>query len=105
MTIVTPGLESKFTVNGLVLNDKSQVSRYNVRKISGFGDADIRDSRDENPSRHGETPNQAFYGGRTIALEGRVEATTLTNLRTMQQNLKTAFASLVETPMLITNPF
>lgn len=96
-----PGLETKFEYNGLYLNDLSLTDKYRVMSIDGLADADIRDSRAVNPGRHGETAFQAFYGGRTLVLSGRIEAHTLNKLRDMQQALRLAFNELEEKPLIL----
>lgn len=105
MAIITPGLESKFTYGGLILNDKSTFATYRLLEIDGLGDPDIRDPREPNPGRHGETVYDAAYSGRTISLSGYIQANNLTELRTMQQTLRSSFASLTEKNLTITNPF
>lgn len=69
---------------------------YRILEIDGLGDPDIRDSREVNPSAHGETAFQSWYGGRTITITGRIEAGNLAQLRKMTDDLKTAFGSLDE---------
>lgn len=93
---VPRGVETLFQYNGLILNDRSVIDKYRIISIDGLDDADIRDSRDENPADDGETPNSAFYGGRTIAINGRVEAYELNKLRDMIQALRTAFADITQ---------
>lgn len=95
-TAVPRGVETVFEFNGLKLNDRSVIDKYRIISIDGLDDADVRDSREDNPSEHGETAYNAFYGGRTIALRGRVEAYELNKLRDMQQALRSAFADLNE---------
>lgn len=94
------GVECLFEYNGLILNDRSVIDKYRIIRIEGLDDADVRDSRENNPSEHGETAYQAFYGGRTIILEGRVEAYELHKLRDMQEALRTAFNELEEKPLV-----
>src|SRR5687767_15110427 len=68
------GLEAVFKYGDLVLNDRTKIDKYRITQIDGLDDPDVRDSRDVNPGSHGETPHAAFYGGRTLALNGRIEA-------------------------------
>jgi hypothetical protein len=93
---VPRGIEAQFEYNGLILNDRTVIDKYRIMQIDGLDDADVRDSRDENPGQHGETPNFALYGGRTIAITGRIEAYSLAKLRDMQQALRTAFQDISE---------
>lgn len=95
------GLEAKFTFNDLVLNDLSQPDRYRFSKIDGLYDADVRDQRDTNPSRHGETAYESFYAGRTLALHGTIHAGNLAKMRNMTYDLQDAFSSLDESQMTI----
>jgi phage-related protein len=95
-----PGLEAKLEYNGLLLNNIADVDKFRVMSIDGLADADLRDSRAVNPGRHGETAFQAFYGGRTLVLNGRIEAHTLNKLRDMQYDLRLAFNELEEKPLI-----
>jgi hypothetical protein len=70
------------------------IDKYRVISIDGLDDPDVRDSRDENPADDGEQPNFSLYGGRTIAITGRIEAYSLAKLRDMQQALRTAFVDI-----------
>lgn len=103
--IVWPGgLENIFSFNGLVLNDlTSGPDRYKFTKIDGLFDAEIRDSREVNPSRHGETAYTSFYGGKTITIEGIIRAGNMTKLRNMINALQAAFSDLTERPLFIYN--
>lgn len=94
------GIECPLEYNGLIFNTIHTVDKIRVQKIDGLADADVRDSRDVNPSSDGETPGNAFYGGRTLVLSGRIEAGTLNKLRDMQMALRIAFSSLVEKPLI-----
>ena len=96
-----PGIESRIVFNGLVLNNRSTVDKYRVTRIEGLADADVRDTREPNPSNHGETALDSLYGGRTLTLTGRVEAFTLNKLRAMQQALRSAFVDLTTEKPLI----
>lgn len=93
------GIESVLEYNGLVLNDRRRLDRYVVQRITGLGDADLRDSREPNPDRDGETPYKALYSGRTITLQGYMEAGNLRMLRYMSHQLKKAFSELQERPL------
>lgn len=88
------GIESILEFNGLQLNNRSLLDTYMVTQIDGLSDADVRDSRDVNPGRHGETAFNAYYGGRTIVLTGKVRAHTIQKLRDMQEALRQAFADI-----------
>lgn len=94
-----PGVEAIIEYNGLYLNVRDWIDTFLVTQISGIDDADVRDTRDTNPGAHGETPGYAFYGGRTIVLQGKVMARTLWKLRDMMQALRQAFGILSESPL------
>lgn len=96
------GLESLFEYNGLVLNDRRVLDGYMLTRVTGLDDADVRDSREINPDRDGETPFGGLYGGRTIVLQGEVVAGNLDYLRYLWRNLKAAFDDIsIERPLLI----
>lgn len=95
------GLESQLVYNDLVLNDRlSGPDRYIITEIDGLADANIRDSREDNPVRHGQTTYQSFYSGRTITLTGQIQAGNIDKLRLMSQELHSAFNSLEELPLI-----
>lgn len=99
------GVEAVFEFNGLVMNDRSLIDTYLLLNIDGLYDADIRDVREVNPQSHGETPFEAFYGGRTIAIQGRVRAHTIKKLRNMCEGLQVAFVELTEKPLRFVSNF
>src|SRR3954449_8748285 len=82
-----PGVESVLEYNGSYLNVRDWIETYLVTAIDGLADADVRDARDVNPQQHGETYFDAFYGGRSVVLTGKIRAMTLAKLRDMQQGL------------------
>lgn len=95
------GLEATFTFNDLVLNDLSQPDRYRLSKIDGLYDAEVRDSREANPSRHGESAYSSFYSGRTLAFNGTIYAGNLAKMRNMTSALQQEFADMTEKTMII----
>jgi hypothetical protein len=96
------GVESVFEYNGALLNVRDWYDTFIITSIDGLGDADVRDSRDVNPGRHGETYFNAYYGGRTIVISGKIRAFSLSKLRDMQQGLKQIFGNLSqESPLYI----
>lgn len=96
------GLEAEYLYNGLLLNARStSPDRYRITEIDGLSDADIRDSREDNPLQHGEIALDSFYNGRTITINGRIEAGNIAKLREMQESLRSAFGRLVESPLYI----
>lgn len=88
------GVESAFEYNGSLLNVRNWVDTILINQIDGLADPDVRDAREVNPGRHGETYFNAFYGGRTIVLTGRIRAHTLSKLREMQMGLKQVFGDI-----------
>lgn len=88
------GLESTLTYRGLVLNDLSQPDRYKIKSIQGLFDPEVRDSRENNPSRHGETAYESFYGGKQIVIQGTIIAGNLSKLRNMISDLQAAFSDI-----------
>ena len=96
------GVEAVFEYNGLYMNVRDWIDTYLIVGVDGFGDADVRDSREVNPQQDGETFFDAFYGGRTIVLNGRIRAHHIHKLRDMQQILRQSFADLsIERPLVI----
>lgn len=95
------GIESVLEFNGIFLNNRAWVDTYLVTQINGIDDADVRDQREANPGRHGETPFPSYYGGRTIVLQGKIVAHTIWKLRDMEQALRKAFADLSQEYPLI----
>jgi hypothetical protein len=99
------GVEAFFEYNGLVLNDRSVLDTFLILSIDGLADADVRDQRQVNPNYHGETAFNAWYGGRTLALTGRIRAHEIKKLRDMQESLKMVFGGLQELPLRIISNF
>lgn len=101
------GLEAEIYYNGLLINQRWRAAgsgpRYKITDLGGLDDADVRDAREPNPMRDGELALPAYYGGRTITLTGRIMARNVAEMRTMQSNLKKAFAALQETPLQFYN--
>lgn len=93
---VPGGLECIFSYSELTLNDLSVIDKYRITSIDGLDDADVRDSREDNPADHGETTYESFSGGRTLAIKGKIEAYAIYKLREMQEALRTAFSDLSE---------
>lgn len=99
-----PGVEHQYEFNGLTLNDRTVADRYQITRVTGFEDPDIRDAREVNPGYHGETAFSMYYGGRTIVLEGNIRAGNLEKMRDMQQALKTAALPTTEFALYVRNP-
>jgi len=88
------GIDAIISYNGLYLNNRAWIDTYIVNNIEGLDDADVRDSREPQPSDHGEVAGPALYGGRTVVLGGKIETKTLWKLRDMQLALRQAFADI-----------
>lgn len=98
------GVDGIFVFNGLTLNDRSSADVYRIYKISGLYDSEIRDSREVNPSRHGETSYASYYSGKQITIEGVIRAGNLAKLRNMIASLQAAFADISqEYPLYFNN--
>jgi hypothetical protein len=95
------GLEVTLEYNGLKFNVTKTVDKIRIIQMDGLADADVRDSRDVNPSAHGETTYPSYYGGRTLTLTGRIEAHSLDKLRDIQQALRQAFNDISRERALI----
>ena len=95
------GVEAVLEYNGIYLNLRDWVDTYLITSIDGLGDADVRDAREVNPQQDGETFFDAFYGGRTIVLTGRIRAHHIFKLRDMQQILRQTFADISQEHPLI----
>lgn len=95
------GVDARIEYNGLSMNQRSSYDAYLILGIDGLHDADIRDTRENNPGDDGETFGNALYGGRTVVLTGRIRCGTLNKLRDMQQVLRQAFADLSTERQLI----
>ena len=95
------GVEATIEFNGLYMNIRDWIDTYLITGIDGLGDADIRDVREVNPAQDGETYFDAYYGGRTIVLSGKIRAHHIWKLRDMQQALRQAFADISNEKPLI----
>ena len=99
--IAPRGLECVFEYKGLLLNDRRYPDHYRLTNVTGLDDADVRDSREANPDADGETPFGSRYGGRTIGLQGFIQAGNLNYLRYMWAQLKAATDDLTEDDLLL----
>lgn len=96
------GVEAVFEYRGLRMNVRDWWDTYIINRVTGLDDADVRDSRENNPGYDGETPGEANYGGRTIVLSGYIRAYSFFKMRDMEKALRRAFADLkVEDPLTI----
>lgn len=88
------GIDAVFEYNGFLFNDRTTVDKIRVTGIDGLDDADVRDTREDNPVEDGETEFDSLYGGRTLVFNGRIEAFQRDKLRDMQQAFRTAFLDI-----------
>jgi hypothetical protein len=93
------GIETVIKYNGILLNDRRFTDHYRVTEVTGLDDADVRDSREDNPESDGENAYNSFYSGRTITIRGEIHAGNMSRLREMQADLKYAFNPLEERPL------
>jgi len=101
-TAVPGGVETVLEYNGLYLNVLNNIDRYKVKTMDGFDDADVRDSREDNPGDDGETAFPSYYSGRPMSLQGTIQAYTLFKMRDMIQALEEAFRDIrQEYPLII----
>lgn len=98
---VSRGIEATIEYNGLTFHDRLFKDVYRLKEIDGIWDADLRDQREENPSNDGELAYDALYGGRTVTLDGQIEAGNILQMRTMQGALRAALVELTEKPLRI----
>lgn len=88
--------------NGIYLHNRNVIDRYFLKAIEGLDDADVRDSREINPSDDGETPFNSYYGGRTIVMRGEIQVGNLDKMADMREALKVAFLDIRnEYPLII----
>lgn len=95
------GPHSRFTYNGLTLNDRSLIETYWVESSTGFDSPDVIVSAQQNVEETGELPDPGFYGGRTMTLTGWVQAGSYPQVLRMSRLLLDAFVGLVERTMTI----
>ena len=93
------GIQAFIEFNGLILNNRYQTDKYRITSITGIDSSQIRDSREPIPAEHGEFAYDAFYEGRNIVLNGKIECGSIQVYNWMRSNLLAAFAELVESPL------
>src|SRR5262245_23464158 len=98
------GLECKHTVNGLILGDQAATPRYKLDRITGIHSLpETDDDRRPRTAFLGEVTYPSYPRGKTVVYEGRIQATTLDNMRRMANNLRAACSERsVEQQVLIT---
>lgn len=99
-----PGLEAVLEYNGVRINDRSLLERARLTSIAGLSDdPDIRETRESNADRHGERVGIQLMGGRTITMEGLIEAGSIPMVRDTWRRYKRAFDG-VERDMVLRVP-
>lgn len=86
--------------NGLVMNDRRRLDQIVITEVGGMDGADVRDARDPNPDRDGETPLDANYSGRTLTLKGYVVAGNENMMDKLFDDVQDAFDDLTEKPLI-----
>lgn len=94
------GIQSKLEYKNVIINQGGVVDRVFIKSIGGLGDPDLRLVNEPNPGAHGETPYDSFYGGRTLTLNGQIEAAKFSKSETMKRGLKALFNDLAESPLI-----
>lgn len=103
-TILGPPLNigAKLIYNGFTFNNRTagltEIAR--LTSLDGLSDADIRDTRESLPDVDGEMAYTALYGGRTIVLEGRLEALNLERMYKLKRDMALAMNPLTEQLLL-----
>lgn len=89
------GLKGLHTVNGVTLNDTSDgYPRYKLTRITGLRDRpDADDNRAPNTGRVGESPYPSLMRGKTVVMEGVIQAVDPITAETAKTALLGAFLS------------
>ena len=101
-TLTSPrvGIDTVVEYGGFFMNYVRNSEKIRVKSIQ-FSDADVRSAAEPNPQQHGETPQNSYYGGRTVTIDTRIEAFSLERLRDMERALMTGFRDLnIEKPLV-----
>jgi Phage tail protein len=96
-------LEARHQWNdGTVMNDLDASPRIKIDAISGLRSiADGEDNRTSMPGRRGERVRHGLRRGKTVAYEGRVQARSLADLRSLFDHFASEFDDLAEGRMLV----
>lgn len=85
--------------NNLRLHDQAVLDTYWVQVMDGLFSADVRSASDANPSDHGMTPHESFFGGKSLSIEGEIRCGSISKMRDMQQILWSTFNDLSDKPL------
>jgi hypothetical protein len=94
-------LMSLFEIGGVILNDRANLECYWIDQITGFEDADLRVSSEENSAADGSTANPGFYGERIMTFTGRIRAGDTRTLDVMEDALAAVLMTLQEQELTI----
>jgi Phage tail protein len=98
--LALPGLDGFYQYNGLLMNVRDWIDTFLFRQIDGLDDADVRNSANPNPGEHGETPGNAYYGGRTISINGVIRYMHYPKMLDMRDALRATFANIQDEQQL-----
>lgn len=93
--MIALGINSPIVIaEQLIINDRLHPDRYFVKTITGLRGSDVRDTRVPHPSAHGEIPYDSFMGGKTITVDGTMEAGNIAQLNRMESDLMAVLGPL-----------
>lgn len=80
----------KMKLNGFTFNERRVLEVANVSAVDGLMDSDFKDQRIDRVEDEGEDLQNAWRAGRTVVIEGNLEAGNLHSLVNLRQRLKAA---------------
>lgn len=89
--VPTSILNTVYEINGLRINNRRDYEHYWIRSFDGLYDSEVRDNREVNPDRDGETYYGGLYSGKPLVMEGVIRAHTLEKMLDMEYALTEAF--------------
>lgn len=92
------------TFNNLILNNQGVIDKYRCMTFSGMGYPDLKDDRVELSQEDGELPLDAYFKGRTMAIDYRIESHQANKLDDMREAIERCFGVLTEQQFLFTDP-
>lgn len=95
------GPHNRFTRNGIVFNDTTQLECFWVTDPTGFDSPDAQPTDQPNAEETGTLPDPAFHGARTMTLTGYIQAGSYPTMLNMGAALLASLVDLIETPMEI----
>lgn len=85
------GIRAFYEFNGLLLNDRRGLEKYRITRPNIWDDPEIRGSNEAFPDYPGEILGRMLYGGKTLTLQGEIEAFTWPKLNDMVDCLRSTF--------------